>query len=438
MIDDVSRTMAETSRLLEKMWRRRDRRRQADIGLLTSIVHQVYNPSTGAVHPPALPDLVGDVIGAITANVISKLRGVPVSGIAPVEGQALVFDGSEWIPGAPGGVSGVIIDYSSLVNEATVPRGATVTSSSEHSAFNADDLVLDEDDSTYWRGESVTAPADPVLDQWLRIDLGAARTITYYRIVQASAAFRSTSSKLQSSTDGTTWTDAVTFGPFSDTGLDELGAPITARYWRLYGLEMDPLIFMSGNSWGVASIYLFSGQPTEQAPGHIIEDEGTPVTQRATLNFTGAGVAVADTGGKTTVTIDGGTTFDDGATPADLAAAAATGDDAFAARRDHVHLDPTIAHAAAADPHTGYVLESLLDAKGDLIAASADNTPGRLPVGTDGHVLTADSAESLGVKWAAASGASSTRWELLTDGSLDGFVWAESGGVYELVYAEVP
>ena len=122
----------------------------------------------------------------------------------------------------------------------------------------------------------------------------------------------------------------------------------------------------------------------------------------------------------------------------DLAAAAATGDDAFAARRDHVHLDPVIAHAAAADPHTGYLLESLLDAKGDLIAASADNTPGRLPVGTDGHVLTADSAEVLGVKWAAASGSSSSRWEILTDGSLDGFVWAESGGVYSLIYAEMP
>lgn len=40
--------------------------------------------------------------------------------------------------------------------------------------------------------------------------------------------------------------------------------------------------------------------------GHTIEDEGTPVTQRTSLNFTGAGVSVADTGGKTVVTISGG------------------------------------------------------------------------------------------------------------------------------------
>jgi hypothetical protein len=48
---------------------------------------------------------------------------------------------------------------------------------------------------------------------------------------------------------------------------------------------------------------------------------------------------------------------------------------------------------------------TLLDAKGDLIVASAADTAARLAVGgTNGHVLTVDSAETLGVKWAAAAG----------------------------------
>lgn len=42
--------------------------------------------------------------------------------------------------------------------------------------------------------------------------------------------------------------------------------------------------------------------------GHVIEDEGTPLTQRTNLNFTGDGVTAADAGGKTVVTISGGIT----------------------------------------------------------------------------------------------------------------------------------
>jgi hypothetical protein len=53
-----------------------------------------------------------------------------------------------------------------------------------------------------------------------------------------------------------------------------------------------------------------------------------------------------------------------------------------------------------------FILKSLLDAKGDLIAASANDTPARLAAGTNGYVLTADSAEATGLKWAlAAAGA---------------------------------
>ena len=46
---------------------------------------------------------------------------------------------------------------------------------------------------------------------------------------------------------------------------------------------------------------------------------------------------------------------------------------------------------------------TILDAKGDLISATAADTPARLAVGTNGHVLTADSTTATGLKWAAAA-----------------------------------
>lgn len=64
-------------------------------------------------------------------------------------------------------------------------------------------------------------------------------------------------------------------------------------------------------------------------------------------------------------------------------------------------LGDVATHAGAADPHTGYVLESLFDAKGDLISASADNTPAKVTVGTNGYHLIADSAQSAGLAWQA-------------------------------------
>lgn len=60
-----------------------------------------------------------------------------------------------------------------------------------------------------------------------------------------------------------------------------------------------------------------------------------------------------------------------------------------------------------------------VNAKGDLLVATADNTIGVLTVGTNTHVLTADSAEATGVKWAAAAAGGSVATDTIFDAKGD-------------------
>jgi hypothetical protein len=50
------------------------------------------------------------------------------------------------------------------------------------------------------------------------------------------------------------------------------------------------------------------------------------------------------------------------------------------------------------------LFRSIVDAKGDIIAATAADTVSRLAVGANNTVLTADSSTATGLKWASAAG----------------------------------
>jgi hypothetical protein len=63
---------------------------------------------------------------------------------------------------------------------------------------------------------------------------------------------------------------------------------------------------------------------------------------------------------------------------------------------DEVNLFAVI--TGTADP-----TNTIYDAKGDIVVATADNTVSRLPIGANRFSLVADSAEGTGVKWANAS-----------------------------------
>jgi hypothetical protein len=66
------------------------------------------------------------------------------------------------------------------------------------------------------------------------------------------------------------------------------------------------------NDWAIGDWIIFGGSAWQKIDNsdkegyNTIEDEGTPLTQRSTINFVGSGVTAADSGGKTVVTIASG------------------------------------------------------------------------------------------------------------------------------------
>jgi hypothetical protein len=74
-------------------------------------------------------------------------------------------------------------------------------------------------------------------------------------------------------------------------------------------------------------------------------------------------------------------------------------DGAAAIRSLGTAIDSTVfANAGAA------IAKATVDAKGDLIAGTADNTVARLAVGANDTILVADSTTATGLKWAAPAG----------------------------------
>jgi hypothetical protein len=111
-------------------------------------------------------------------------------------------------------------------------------------------------------------------------------------------------------------------------------------------------------------------------------------------DITGVTVSSPLTGGGTsgtvTVGILSGTTSNLGAVQ--LSDSTSSTSTTLAATANAVKTTYDLANAAIA--------KAIVDAKGDLIGATAADTPARLAVGTNGQVLTADSAEATGLKWA--------------------------------------
>ena len=144
---------------------------------------------------------------------------------------------------------------------------------------------------------------------------------------------------------------------------------------------------------GGASGYILSkASAADMDFAWIANDQGDITGVTATTPLTGGG-----TSGAITVGIQDALTTQKGAVQ--LSDSTSTTSSILAAT-------PT-AVKSAYDLANGAIAKSIVDAKGDLIAATADNTVSRLAIGTNAQVLTADSTEATGMKWATPATPSS-------------------------------
>ncbi|WP_411109537.1 discoidin domain-containing protein [Streptomyces sp. c-19] len=112
--------------------------------------------------------------------------------------------------------------------EALLSQGRPASASSTEGAGFEPGLAFDGQSGTRWASAE---GADP---QWLRVDLGTTAALTRVRL-DWEAAYAS-AYRIQSSTDGTTWTDRATVTG-GDGGTDDITVTGNARYVRVYGTQ---------------------------------------------------------------------------------------------------------------------------------------------------------------------------------------------------------
>ena len=146
-----------------------------------------------------------------------------------------------------------------------------------------------------------------------------------------------------------------------------------------------------------------------QAASQPVDSDLTAIAALTTTSYGRAFLALADAAaGRTALGLGGAATLSVGTTAGTVAA----GDDSritgalssATAASTYQPLDSDLTAVAAlttpATTITGSAQKTLWTAKGTLVAASAASTPAAVAVGTNGHVLTADSTAATGVAWA--------------------------------------
>lgn len=208
-------------------------------------VASLTDTKTVVAGSPATYSVVVDPLGGFSGNVALTASGLPsgtTAGFSPstITGASgtstLTLTTSTSTPAGNAtvtitGTSGAKthVDTVNLTVNANLPLSGTATASTTWSASYDAAKAIDGSDSTRW-----SAASNQLTNQWVRIDLGSAKTFSHVVLKEISYQ-RVTAYKLQTSSDGSTFTDisgtaGTTIGALKNITF----AAKTARYLRLY------------------------------------------------------------------------------------------------------------------------------------------------------------------------------------------------------------
>ncbi|MED7923079.1 cellulase family glycosylhydrolase [Nonomuraea sp. LP-02] len=140
-----------------------------------------------------------------------------------------------------------------------VSQGRAVTASSTEAAGLEPGKAVDGNPATRW------ASAEGVDPQWIRVDLGSTHTISRVRLTWEVA--HATAYRVQTSPDGSTWSDIYSTGS-GDGAVDDLTVSGAGRYVRVYGTQRGTPY---GYSLWELEVY---GAPTGSGGGTPVQANG--------------------------------------------------------------------------------------------------------------------------------------------------------------------
>ncbi|WP_413577102.1 tail fiber domain-containing protein [Bdellovibrio sp. HCB290] len=297
-----------------------------------------------------------------------KVQGVDVDATAPSNGQVLKFDGSKWAPAADSANSGTVTSVSGTAGQITVATGTTTPSLSLANVGTAGTYVKVTTDAQgrVTSGSTSLSAADiPSLD-FSKITSGLPTTLSGYGITDAIRNLGGTPG-FKSGTNATKGAAGTAGNIYISTDTKEI--------YRDNGTTWDLVGSASGTGGTITGVTAGAG----------LTGGGTSGAVTVAVN--------AGTGANQIVQLDASSKLPaiDGSALTNLSPSALS-----------AVVPISKGGTGQSSATAGFNALSPLSIKGDLLTRDGTNNI-RLGVGTNGQILSADSAEAGGLKWITPS-----------------------------------